>query len=181
MMADDRVKPTAAPSIRMGEMAVARDDGILRTLLGSCIGLALYDRKRKVGGLAHIVLPESRGETETPAKFVDTAVPALIRDMKKLADGALEPTARIVGGANMFATEVVETVGKQNIEASERLLESLRIPIVGRHCGGSKGRRMSLDPATGLVIIEIVGSDPIELPDRSHHGRVPHGHARAHR
>ncbi|MHC4589347.1 MAG: chemotaxis protein CheD [Planctomycetota bacterium] len=160
---------------------MAREDGVLRTLLGSCIGLALYDRKRKVGGLAHVVLPQSRGETEKPGKFVDTAIPALIRDMKKLAGGAIEPTARIVGGANMFATEVVETIGKQNIEASARVLEAHRIPIVGHHCGGDKGRRMSLDTATGLIIIEIVGADPIELPDTSHPRRAPHGHARAHR
>ena len=172
---------TVTPSIRMGEMGVAINDGVLRTLLGSCIGLVLYDRKRKVGGLAHIVLPESRGETDRPAKFVDTAIPALIRDMKKLAGGAIEPTARIVGGANMFATEVVETIGRQNIEASARLLEALRIPIVGRHCGGDQGRRMSLDTTTGLIIIEIVGSGPIELPDGKQHRRAPHGQARAHR
>ena len=172
---------TVTSSIRMGEMAVAMNDGVLRTLLGSCIGLALYDRKRKVGGLAHVVLPESRGETDRPGKFMDTAIPALIRDMTKLASGAIEPTARIVGGANMFATEVVETIGKQNIEASARLLEALRIPIVGRHCGGDKGRRMSLDTTTGLIIIEIVGAAPIELPDGTQHRRAPHGQARAHR
>ena len=172
---------SVAQSIRMGEMAVAINDGVLRTLLGSCIGLVLYDRKRKVGGVAHVVLPESRGETERAGKFVDTAIPALVRDMKKLAGGAIEPTARIVGGANMFATEVVETVGRQNIEASERSLEALRIPIVGRHCGGNQGRRMSLDTATGLIIIEVVGSDPIELHDGTPHRRAAHGQTRAYR
>jgi chemotaxis protein CheD len=181
MTSGEQIKATVSPSIRMGEMAVAREDGVLRTLLGSCIGLALYDRKRKVGGLAHVVLPESRGGTDKPGKFMDTAIPALFQDMKKLAGGAIEPTARIVGGANMFATEVVATIGEQNVEASERVLGALQIPIVGRHCGGDKGRRMSLDTATGLIIIEIVGSDPIELPDQSHPRRVPHGHARAHR
>jgi len=181
MTSGERTETTVTPSIRMGELAVAKEDGVLRTFLGSCIGLALYDRKRKVGGLAHVVLPQSRGETDRPGKFMDTAIPALIRDMKRLAGGAIEPTARIVGGANMFATEVVETIGTQNIEASAQVLEALRIPIVGRHCGGDKGRRMSLDTATGLIIIEIVGSDPIELPDQSHPRRALHGHARAHR
>ncbi len=172
---------TVPPSIRMGEMAVAINDGVLRTLLGSCIGLVLYDRKCKVGGLAHVVLPEARGETDKPGKFVDTAIPTLMRDMKKLAGAAIEPTARLVGGADMFATNVVETIGKQNIEASERVLEAFRIPIVGRHCGGDQGRRMSLDTTTGLIIIEIVGSGPIELPDGKQHRRAPHGQARAHR
>ena len=48
-------KRVANSSIRMGEMSVASDGELLRTLLGSCIGLALYDRRRQVGGLAHIV------------------------------------------------------------------------------------------------------------------------------
>ncbi len=172
---------TTTSSIRMGEMVVAINDGVLRTLLGSCIGLVLYDRKCKVGGLAHVVLPESRGKTDRPGKFVDTAIPTLMRDMKELAGDAIEPTARIVGGANMFATKVVETVGKQNIEASERVLEAFRIPIVGRHCGGDQGRRISLDTATGLIIIEVVGSDPIELPDGKPHRRAAHGQTRAYR
>ena len=46
---------------------------------------------------------------------------------------------------------------------TEKLLNELGIPLVGRHCGGEQGRRMSLDTATGVITIEIVGSDPIEL------------------
>ena len=152
-----------APSVRMGELAVAMNDGVLRTLLGSCIGLALYDRKAKVGGLAHIVMPKSRSEDDPRGKFVDTAIPALKRDMEMLAGGPLDLTARIAGGANMFETNVTRTVGLQNLEATEQLLDELRIPIVGRHCGGKQGRRMSLDTTSGIITIDIVGAEPIEI------------------
>ena len=149
-------------AIRMGDFAVSANDGVLRTLLGSCIGLALYDHTHKVGGLAPIVLPQSRDPGGPAGKFVDTAIPALYAQMETLAGRSLKPTARI-GGANMFSTTVIETIGTQNIEATERLLGELRIPLLGRHCGGEKGRRMSLDTSTGVITIEIVGSDPIEL------------------
>jgi chemotaxis protein CheD len=112
---------------------------------------------------------------------VDTAIPALLGEMQELAGGTINPTARIAGGANMFATQVVETVGKQNIEACERVLAEHRIPIVGRDCGGEKGRRMSLDTATGRIIIEIVGAEPIELHDKQLQGRALHGQSPAHR
>ena len=150
-------------AIRMGDLAVSANDGVLRTLLGSCIGLALYDRSHKVGGLAHIVLPQSRSPRDPPGKFVDTAVPALCAEMETLAGRSLKPTARIAGGANMFSTNVIQTVGAQNLEAIEKLLGELRIPLVGRHCGGEQGRRMSLDTTTGVITIEVVGSEPIEL------------------
>ncbi len=162
-------------SIRMGEFSVAKGDGVLCTLVGSCIGLALYDATHKVAGLAHMVLPQSRNSADSSGKFVDTAIPALLRDMTRLAEGAINPTARLTGGANMFATNAILTIGQQNIEASERILGEMGIPIVGSQCGGEKGRRVTLDAATGLITIEIVGADPIELHDRPRRRRTHHG------
>lgn len=152
-----------APSIRMGEMLVTGDGLKLQTLLGSCVGLALYDRRRKVGGLAHIVLPESRGRTTKHGKFVDTAIPQLIEKMNALAGEQVKPIAKLAGGASMFSTNVTTQIGQQNIEACETLLRQLGIPIVARHCGGEKGRRMLLDTTDGRVRIEIVGHDAVEL------------------
>ena len=154
---------------------MAKDNGVLKTLLGSCVGLALYDGTRRVAGLAHVVLPRSQGQTDVPGKFVDTAVPLLLREMKELVGGTILPTARIVGGANMFATSAVRTIGQQNIEASELMLAEMGIPIVGRHCGGEKGRRMTVNATSGLITIEIVGEDPIEIHHKPLRVRTPHG------
>jgi chemotaxis protein CheD len=153
----------ALPAIRMGGLAVAMGDGVLRTLLGSCVGLALYDPRRKVGGLAHVVLPQSSGGGGPPGKFMDTAIPALLREMEALGGGALKPEARMAGGANMFKTTVTNTVGRQNIEACDRLLDAHGIPVAGRHCGGEQGRRMMLDTSSGVVTIEVVGAEPVRI------------------
>src|SRR5204863_5527743 len=109
-----RMKQLLRPaSLPMGEIAVARTTGQLRTLLGSCLGLALYDRRYKVAGLGHIVLPVSLGRTATPGKFADTAVPALIRQMQQLVDEErLKLHAKIAGGANMFiSADSSNTIG----------------------------------------------------------------------
>ena len=159
----EKPEPATNSSIRMGEMSVATDGKDLRTLLGSCIGLALYDRRQKIGGLAHIVLPTARGKTDRPGKFVDTAVPGLIESMKELATGELKLTAKLAGGASMFSTTVAAKIGLQNIASCENLLGELGIPIIARHCGGEQGRRMTFDTTDGRVVIEIVGRDPIEL------------------
>lgn len=148
----------------MGEIAVAQS-GVLRTLLGSCLGLALYERRLKVGALAHIVLPQSLGRDEHPGKFADTAVPLMIRRMQELTDQSpLRLQAKLAGGANMFAaTGAANTIGTQNVLAVERILQDLRIPVTGRHCGGEQGRKMTFDLATGLVKIEIVGAQSVTL------------------
>ncbi|TWU33309.1 chemotaxis protein CheD [Novipirellula artificiosorum] len=160
----EEIKQTIGLTVRMGEMHVDVDGGTLRTLLGSCVGLALYDRRRKVGGLAHIVLPDSREKnTDRPGKFVDLAVPALIEQMEKAVGEKLRLTAKIAGGASMFATSTAGNIGQQNVESCRQMLSDLRIPVLASHCGGEKGRRMSFYTENGNVVIEIVGQEPIEL------------------
>lgn len=145
-------------SIAMGQIGVARNDGVLRTFLGSCVGLALHDRRRRIAGLAHIILPESRGQAHPPGKYADTAVRELLRLLRALADGEpLQCTAKLAGGATMFGFQSGMTIGDQNVLAVERLLATEGIPILSRCCGGSHGRRMSLNVATGVVTIQTVG------------------------
>lgn len=150
-------------SIRMGEMSVGRGEESLRTLLGSCIGLALYCRRSLIGGLAHIVLPESRGKQGTPAKYVDTAIPELIRRIELAGGRGGNLKAKIAGGANMLASQAVSTIGDQNLETIQRLLRKLEIPIVAEHCGGVSGRRMTFYLNTGRVTIEVVGGDSVDI------------------
>lgn len=152
------VQPRSLP---MGEFAVAQASGVLRTLLGSCLGVALYDRRLRVAALGHIVLPNSQGKTAPAGKFADTALPRMIECMQELALAErLKLHAKIAGGANMFAAaDARNLIGVQNIEAVECILDQLRIPIVGRHCGGEQGRRMMLDAATGVVTIDVVGAE----------------------
>lgn len=145
----------------MGEMGVCRETGCLRTLLGSCLGVALFDRRLRIAGLAHVVLPKSNGVSELPGKYADTAVPELIRRMQELAPGtSMRLSAKLAGGANMFnSTGQAATIGERNVEAVERILGDLRILIVGRHLGGEQGRRMTLEASSGAVSIEIAGSE----------------------
>ena len=150
-------------SIRMGEMAIGSQGEELRTLLGSCIGVAIYSSRAKVGGLVHIVLPQSRGNVENPFRFADTGVPALRDAILETAGRQLNLVAKIAGGAAMFGDKNQQTIGGRNEEACRIALRALRIPIMADHCGGEQGRRMLLETATGRVIIEQVGLATIEI------------------
>ncbi len=162
----------AAPAlvtVAIGQWAVAAAPAKIRTLLGSCVGLILYDRVARLGGLAHIVLPDSRGSTEHPGKFADTAIPAMIaeieRQLRAPSRGRL--TAKVVGGASMFSTagppSAAMNIGQLNQEAVERILGALRIPIVGRDLGGTSGRHLTVDASSGIVGIRIPGGGDHEL------------------
>ena len=84
-------------SVAIGQWAVAAAPAKVRTLLGSCVGVVLYDRAAKLGGLAHIVLPSARGAVDHPGKYADTAIPALIADFDRRLGGKVR--ARLIACA----------------------------------------------------------------------------------
>lgn len=147
----------------MGELGVLQGTGILRTLLGSCIGLVLFDQRNRVGGLAHIVLPTSNGSDHAPGKYANTAIPELIRQIEQSGGRQRNLAAKFAGGANMFATANQNAVGDQNLAMVELLLKEAGIPVLGRHCGGKQGRRMAYDVGTGIVTVEMVGGPPVNI------------------
>jgi chemotaxis protein CheD len=132
---------------RMGEYAVSRDAGARLTALGlgSCIGLALVDRRTGVAGLAHIVLPSGTPTAEDPpVKYAPTGVRFLVEQL--VASGARRSRleAVLVGGASMFATSPSAglEVGQRNETSVRAELGRARIAIVACATGGNRGRTM---------------------------------------
>ncbi|QZA33521.1 chemotaxis protein CheD [Hydrogenibacillus sp. N12] len=145
-------------SVGIAELAALAYPGRLRTAgLGSCVGIALYDRSTRVGGLAHIMLPDSshaRGAV-LPGKFADTAVPELLRQMEAL--GARRPfiVAKLAGGAHMFRQIQNEAllIGARNVEAARAALRAHGVPIVAEDTGGHVGRTIELELADGTLTV----------------------------
>lgn len=156
---------SAVISVAIGRWAVAPAPLKIRTLLGSCVGVVLFDRVGKVGGIAHVVLPNSRGAADHPGKYADTAIPVLLEDLEKLAKARVRTrlTAKLLGGARMFATAQAEGIGEQNQRAVEQQLSALGIPVLARDLGGETGRRVTLDTTSGLVAVKIPGGPDYEI------------------
>ena len=136
--------------------------------LGSCVGIALYDPVTKVGGLAHIMLPDSKQarSTENLAKFADTCLPIMLNELVKL--GALKSRliAKIAGGAQMFAftnTTDIMRVGERNTEAVRVVLKSMDIRILADDTGGNYGRTVELKLDTGIYRIKTIDKGEKEL------------------
>jgi chemotaxis protein CheD len=152
-------------SVPIGQWAVAAAPTVIRTLLGSCAGVVLYERQAKLGGVAHIVLPESRGASDHPGKYADTAVPALISALESLAGRPLRSrlSAKLFGGASMFQASGPLEIGRLNREAVERVLAALGIPVLACDMGGESGRRLTFDTQTGIVAVKIPGGADYEV------------------
>jgi chemotaxis protein CheD len=156
----------AETMVRMGEYAFSGTAGdmLVSLGLGSCIGLALLDRRAAVAGLAHFVLPAAEGRDGAPGKFADTAVPALLDAVIGLGARRTRLEAVMVGGASMFSFggNGLE-VGQRNDAAVREELSKLRIPVAAAETGGSKGRTVRVTVETGLVTAKAAGEAEVEL------------------
>jgi len=153
--------------VRMGELAVSSERGrVLVSLgLGSCIGLALVDRRMGIAGLAHIVLPQAQGHTnENSRRFADLAVPEMLEALDDLGARRVRLEAVLVGGASMFAVSAASMeVGQRNEAAVRAILQGLRIPVAAAATGGSRGRTIRVDVGTSAVTVREAGGKDTEL------------------
>lgn len=129
---------------------------LVSSALGSCVGLALYDSVRHIGGLAHIMLPaQTRVNGQHPdGKFADRAVPALAEEMR--AAGALRKrlVAKIVGGAEMFVDTDTVSIGERNVFAVKTILRNSSIRVVASDVGGHHARTVAFDTGTGILTVK---------------------------
>ncbi len=146
--------------MRIAHHAVAKGRSRLVTVgLGSCVAIAIHDRLAKVGGLAHVLLPDAslgRG-VENRARYASTAVPLLLDEMKAI--GATGPfVASLVGGAALFGPLLSfgGSVGARNVDAARAALAAARVPVLAEDVGGESGRTLFFDVSTGKVKVRSV-------------------------
>lgn len=137
-------------------------DAITTLGLGSCVGIVLYDATKKLSGMVHVMLPDSTQirNNQNRAKFADTGIEALLEEMLKLGANRRCITAKIAGGAQMFAFSTnndMLRVGERNVEASKRKLAQLGIPILAEDTGATYGRTIEFYPENGNLIVKAVG------------------------
>ncbi|GHV33060.1 putative chemoreceptor glutamine deamidase CheD [Synergistales bacterium] len=156
--------------VGMADLVVVSAPAVLITLgLGSCIGLVIFDTMAKIAGMAHIMLPDSRGTKviEKVGKFADTAVPTVIDEMIKKGASKSRMKAKIAGGAQMFALPGVTTdflsVGVRNVKETTSMLQKSGISLVASDTGGNKGRTVEFSTTTWMLAIKTLGKGKTEI------------------
>ncbi len=157
MSAETTAVSACVHNVSIGGLVVAEAPDKLRTVLGSCVGIALYDRQRHLAGLAHAILPEGDNESAELGKFADQAVDNLIVQLASMGASKARLEAKLVGGAAMFGAESNNGLGDRNIKTARDRLTQHGIPVLAEAVGGTKGRKLCVDPDSGEAIVEIIG------------------------
>jgi chemotaxis protein CheD len=155
--------------VRVGELAVGEPPALLATYgLGSCVAVLLHDPASGIGGLAHVLLPypsSGRGPG-SPGRYAISAVPSLIGEMLAVGARRRELTARLVGGASMFASLAAPgtiQIGDRNILATRDALKVEGVPVLAESVGGDYGRSVELSLPGGEVLVTSYAHDPESL------------------
>ena len=149
--------------VGMADLNVCVSPDSITTLgLGSCVGIAIRDPVTKIGGLAHVMLPDSssiRNNTNIP-KFADTGIEELVKQVVAKGANRGRLVAKIAGGAQMFAfqskNEMVR-VGERNVEATIKKLAQLKIHVLESDTAKNYLITVIFYPETGDFVIRAVG------------------------
>jgi chemotaxis protein CheD len=147
--------------VGMADYKIGKTPDILMTAgLGSCIGICIYDLQSQIGGMAHIMLPSSSEVTKgKETKYADTCIELMLADLYKLGARAARLKAKMAGGAQMFSfagKAPLLKIGERNTHAVEQELLKAGIPLIAADVGGTYGRTIHFDIASGNLFIKTI-------------------------
>lgn len=145
--------------VRVSDLQVGREGDTLITLgLGSCVAVILHDAATRLGGMAHVMLPSKSlsRRPDLPGRVPETAVPALLEKLGIMGANPRRLTARLVGGASLFASLSPPgsiQMGERNLVACRQVLNAHGLPITGELVGGESGRSVWFTVGDGKVLV----------------------------
>lgn len=128
-----------------GEFAVAPDsDNVaLKTLLGSCVALMFYDRKKKIKAMNHFLLPDTN-DNSNDMKYGLYSVEAMLNEMYKIGCLKSDIVAKISGGADIMNLNLKNSIGSRNVEFAKEFCHKEGFRIISEHVRGEHGRLILL-------------------------------------
>jgi chemotaxis protein CheD len=128
----------------------------------------VYDYALKVGGMAHVMLPDSAmtKEVTTPGKYADTAIAHLLTTLQEKGAAKERMVVKIAGGAQMFSYQELDPkiqIGSRNINAVEENLARVGLEVTNRSVGGNAGRSVFMELATGAIRVRMLNSPDLIL------------------
>ena len=151
--------------VGISEMVVSdqAEDILITYSLGSCIGLALYEPRMRIGGLIHCMLPLSKIDParamDRPCMFTDTGVPLLLNTMLSMGAEKRNLIAKVAGAASLLDNNGSFNIGERNQVILRKLLWKNQILIQAEETGGTKARTLSLHLENGLTLLRSGGSE----------------------
>lgn len=167
-----RIVPARKPLYLMaGQFIITTAGGEISTVLGSCVGVCLWDRERKFGGMNHYLLPgQEQDKAGDPNRGI-SATRMLIKAMLNRHASPATLEAKVFGGCNsLYKGSNHFMVGERNIRVALDVLQEAGIPVVSQNTGGQYGRKIIFDTDTGHVKVKLLTHSIKDINDDIQNG-----------
>ena len=132
----------------------SKEPYVVKTVLGSCVAVCLWDKRLHFGGINHYMLSTWNGNDLASPKYGNIAIEKLIEKMRLMGSRLEDLEAKVFGGGELLevgAGKSSTQIGERNIQIAKLMLESYKIPIVASSLGGKRGRKILYFTDTGEV------------------------------
>jgi len=143
--------------VEPGQLLVCSEPRRLRTILGSCVSVCLYEPSQHMGGMNHFLLPRSPRSESHSFRYGDAAMGGLMERLERLGCDRRALCAHVFGGARVLSA-LSETLhlGRCNVDFALEWLEQRGVMVVGSCVLGSFARRLEFDIATGICLAQVL-------------------------
>ena len=130
--------------IHIGDFYTSNKAVIISTLLGSCVSACLYDKKKRVAGMNHILLPGKADfkNFNRQTRYSINAMEILINDMMKKGADRNNLVAKVFGGANVIPSIKINSIGPKISRFVIHFLKLEGIPVMVKDVGGVHPRKI---------------------------------------
>lgn len=134
-------------------------DLILEAVLGTCVGVAVMDKKARIAGLYHILLARHpNGMAPFPDEvYADRGMPKFLQALRDAGASPERMEAVLAGGAligTLSRLDMHLDIGGRTMEIVQQMLKESSIPVVQAETGGFFGTRLQLNLRTMACSME---------------------------
>jgi len=145
-----------------GELTIHTTPTNVKTILGSCVAVCLWDEVRHIGGVNHFLLPVPNPQDVADNRFGSIATPRLIQALCRRGATTSALRAAVVGGGKPVRALSDTTVSDDNVAVAQRILAQFGIRVVRQETGGAYGRKLLFNTHTGGLLIRLLHGCPNE-------------------
>ncbi len=159
----DNQRESYCVKVLPGQYYCTREKELIATTLGSCVSACIWDKKHKIGGMNHFMLPITEkkegsvfwGDMPTDeARYGNYAMEYLINEMIKSGAEKEYFQIKLFGGGHIM--EGFSDVGERNIDFILNYTATEGIELISQDLGGAYPRRVLFNPVTGKVWVKRV-------------------------
>lgn len=148
--------------VQPGEVQLVDKPAIMRTLLGSCVGITFWAPRLGFAALCHPMLPHCPAKAASIGplagrRYVDFAIRDVAGQLDSRGLRRGEVQVKLFGGCDVLPVSKESTrptVGRLNYEAALRVLEKEGFAVSASCLGGNCGVTILFKTDTGEVLVK---------------------------